>query len=236
MRELYEADFHKTRDIWKRACAIKRVGRVSSRAVSWWSRSPGCCGFSCCVLNGVGFFACFLFRFFFTFERTRPAARMRRLASFTSLLAISGILDSKMARTSILAHANSRRAVLWGCSLFFVPDGIQEMSSRGGLFYFWHHTSNCLTSTLLTWGRYLTPSPTQKTTLTAIQNRTQGTVESRPCYIKSNTGDHSEPPPLLFQPTTGNNKESSPPVHKTKHRGQWTVFPPLLCETEHRGR
>ena len=45
-----------------------RVGRVSSRAVSSWSRSPGCCGF-----RGVFWVG----RFFFPFERTRPAASMR---------------------------------------------------------------------------------------------------------------------------------------------------------------
>ena len=40
-----------------------------------------------CVLGAAGFFRVTLFRFFFFFERTRPAASMRPpLASFTSLL------------------------------------------------------------------------------------------------------------------------------------------------------
>ena len=49
----------------------KRVGGVSSRAVSRWSRSPGCCG-----IRGV-FWVGAVFSFFFFFERTRPAASMR---------------------------------------------------------------------------------------------------------------------------------------------------------------
>ena len=42
---------------------------------------------SWCVLGGADFSVTFFFRFFFFFERTRPAASMRPpLASFTSLL------------------------------------------------------------------------------------------------------------------------------------------------------
>ena len=52
-----------------------RVGRVSSRAVSSWSRSPGGCGFRGVVGVGRIFFVV-IFRFFF-FERTRPAASIR---------------------------------------------------------------------------------------------------------------------------------------------------------------
>ena len=60
------------------------MGRVSSRAVSSWSRSPGCCGFRGGFRWG-GFF-CVFFSFFFPLERTRPAASKDHLASFTSLL------------------------------------------------------------------------------------------------------------------------------------------------------
>ena len=52
------------------------MGRVFLRAVSRWSRSPGCCGFLWCVLGGVDFFV-FFFSFFFFFEHTRPTASMR---------------------------------------------------------------------------------------------------------------------------------------------------------------
>ena len=52
-----------------------RVGRVSSRAVSSWSRSPGGCGFRGVVGVGRIFFVV-IFRFFF-FERTRPTASTR---------------------------------------------------------------------------------------------------------------------------------------------------------------
>ena len=141
-----------------------------------------------------------------------------------------------MARTSTLAHADSRRAVIGEMHFLYRPRWHTGDVKQGRLILFLPPHVELSNFDLPDRRGYLTPSPTQNAILTAIKNRTQGTVESRPCYIKSNTGDHSEPPPLLFQPTTGNNKESSPPVHKTKHRGQWTVFPPLLCETEHRGR
>ena len=52
-----------------------------------WTRSPGCCGFRGVFWVGQIFFPCFFFRFFFSFERTRPAASTRpHLASCTSLL------------------------------------------------------------------------------------------------------------------------------------------------------
>ena len=42
-----------------------------------------------CVFGGAGFFCFFVFRFFCSFERTRPAASMRPpLASFTSVLVL----------------------------------------------------------------------------------------------------------------------------------------------------
>ena len=50
------------------------MGRVSSRAVSRWSRSPGCCGFRGVFWVRRDFV--FFFRFIF-FECTRPAASMR---------------------------------------------------------------------------------------------------------------------------------------------------------------
>ena len=65
------SSFPQTRDLWERANVGERVGRVSSDAVSRWSRSPGCCGF-----RGV-FWVGRIFSIFFFFERTRPAASMR---------------------------------------------------------------------------------------------------------------------------------------------------------------
>ena len=50
------------------------MGRVSSHAVSRWSRSPGCCGFRYVFWVRRDFVL--LFSFFF-FERTRPAPSMR---------------------------------------------------------------------------------------------------------------------------------------------------------------
>ena len=54
------------------------MGRVSSRAVSGWSRLPGGCGFRGVCWVGRDFFVCFCFRSFFFFERTRPAASMKQ--------------------------------------------------------------------------------------------------------------------------------------------------------------
>ena len=69
--------FPQSRDLWKRASMGQRVGRVSSHAVSRWSRSLGCCGFRG-VLWVRRDFVIFTPDFFF-FERTRPAASMRPL-------------------------------------------------------------------------------------------------------------------------------------------------------------
>ena len=66
--------FQQTRYPWKMASMGERVGRVSSHAVSRWSRSPGCCGFRGVLWVRRDFV--FIFRFVF-FERTRPAASMR---------------------------------------------------------------------------------------------------------------------------------------------------------------
>ena len=78
LRKLYKANFHKP-GIYGSGRVWANVGRVLSRAVSRWSRSPGCCG--CCGFRcvfGVGrFFRSFSFSFLFFFERTRPAASMR---------------------------------------------------------------------------------------------------------------------------------------------------------------
>ena len=73
-----DADFHKTRYLWRKSASMGyRVGRVSLHAVSRWSRSPGCCGYiSWCVVlvsGGISFF----FRFLY-FERTRPTASTRQ--------------------------------------------------------------------------------------------------------------------------------------------------------------
>ena len=56
--------FPQTRDLWKRASMGKRVGRISSRAVSRWSRSPGCCGFRGVFSVGRIFQCSFFFVFF----------------------------------------------------------------------------------------------------------------------------------------------------------------------------
>ena len=56
--------FPQTRDLWKRASTGYRVGRGCSRAVSSWSRSPGCCGFRGVFSVGWIFFAYFLSAFF----------------------------------------------------------------------------------------------------------------------------------------------------------------------------
>ena len=50
--------------------------RVSSHAVSRWSRSPGCCVFRGVFWVGQNFFVFFFLDFFFL-EPTRPAASMR---------------------------------------------------------------------------------------------------------------------------------------------------------------
>ena len=56
--------FPYTRDLWKRASMGERAGRVSSRAVSRWSRTPGCCGFRGVFWVGRDFFVFFVFFFF----------------------------------------------------------------------------------------------------------------------------------------------------------------------------
>ena len=55
--------FPQTRDLWKRESMGERVGRVSSYAVSSWTRSAGCCGFRGVFWVGRIFFPCFCFRF-----------------------------------------------------------------------------------------------------------------------------------------------------------------------------
>ena len=83
-------------------------------------------------------------------------------------------------------------------------------------FFFRHHTSNFSTSTLPAGGGGVSdtvPSPKLHTNFCikpntgdgrelsppATQNRTQGTVQSRPpCYIKPNTGDGREPSPPVI--------------------------------------
>ena len=54
----------------------ERVGRVSSHAVSRWSRSPGGCGVRG-VFSVGHFFRVLFFSIFFFFEPIRPAASMR---------------------------------------------------------------------------------------------------------------------------------------------------------------
>ena len=68
--------FPQTRDLWKLESMDCHVGRVSSHAVSSWTRSPGGCGFRGVFWVGRGVFACF-FSIFFFFERSQPAASMR---------------------------------------------------------------------------------------------------------------------------------------------------------------
>ena len=127
-----------------------------------------------------GFLREVFFRFFFAFERTRPAASMRLLVSFTSLLVLGSSLDSKMARTSTLAHADSRRAVIGEMHFLYRPRWHTGDVKQGRLILFLPPHVELSNFDLPDRRGYLTPSPTQNAILTAIKNRTQGTVESRP--------------------------------------------------------
>ena len=70
--------FPQTRDLWRKSANMGyRVGRVSSRAVSSWSRSPSDCGFRGVFWVGRIFFRFFLFCSYF-FESTRPTASTRQ--------------------------------------------------------------------------------------------------------------------------------------------------------------
>ena len=65
--------FPQTRDLWKRANVGERVGRVSSHAVSRWSRSLGCCGFRGMLWVRKIFFLCVCFFRCSYFLRTHTA-------------------------------------------------------------------------------------------------------------------------------------------------------------------
>ena len=65
LRKLHEADFTNPISMEAGEYGLTR-GTCFFRAVSRWSRSPGCCGFSVMVRFGWGdFFPVFFFRFFF---------------------------------------------------------------------------------------------------------------------------------------------------------------------------
>ena len=158
-----------------------------------------------------GFLREVFFRFFFAFERTRPAASMRLLVSFTSLLVLGSSLDSKMARTYFFVHVDSRRAVLWGVQFIYRPR--------------WHTGDVKLGRLILFLGPHVelsnfdppdragesdtVPYPKRHTICYTKRNTRDCREPFLPCYIKPNTGDDKEPPPLLVQPTTG---DLSPPV------------------------
>ena len=65
LRELYEADFHKP-GIYGSGRVRANSWDVSSRAVSRWSRSPGCCGFRGVFWVGRIFFVFFFVELFFS--------------------------------------------------------------------------------------------------------------------------------------------------------------------------
>ena len=95
------------------ACFVApRLEVVAVAGLLWISR---------CVSSGAVFSSCFFFVCFFAFEWTRPDASTRPLASFTSLQVLGSSLDSKMARTSTLAHADSRRAVIGEMHFLYRP-------------------------------------------------------------------------------------------------------------------
>ena len=70
------------------------MGRVLSRAVSRWSRSPGCCGFRGVFWMRRDFSCLVRVCFVFFFERTRPAASMR--PSCLIYLSTSKIISSAL--------------------------------------------------------------------------------------------------------------------------------------------
>ena len=83
---------------------VEGVGRVSSYAVSRWSRSPGRCGFRA-VFEWGGVFRDFFFRLLFFFERPRPAASLRPpclIYLSTSIPGATWIRNIKKLYTSIL--------------------------------------------------------------------------------------------------------------------------------------
>ena len=80
----------------------ERVGRVSSDAVSRWSRSPGCCGFR--GVFWVGWiFSCYFF-FVFFFEHTRPAASVKPLC----------LIDFSTSNEAIFA-IKAKKLFILGC-------------------------------------------------------------------------------------------------------------------------
>ena len=88
-----------TQDLWKRASVGECVGRVSSRSVSRWSGSPGCCG--CRGVFWVGrIFSCFFFNFFFL--RTHTACGKYEAASCLIYLSTRNEAKSRERRGRFL--------------------------------------------------------------------------------------------------------------------------------------
>ena len=86
------------------------MGRVSSHAVSRWSRSPGCCGFVVCLGSGGFFRVFFSCSIFFFFERTRPAASTRQ----PCLMYLSTSTDCESCTKLISTNPGSMEAGEYG--------------------------------------------------------------------------------------------------------------------------
>ena len=98
--------FPQTRYLWKRASTGKRVGRGFSRAVSRWSRSPGCCGFSGVFRVERIFFPCFFHEF--EFSNSYIQSSQRRLGEGASTASQSAHRE--------LASTYPHRVYRLGCS------------------------------------------------------------------------------------------------------------------------
>ena len=177
-------------------CCLKGATCFVAPVSRWW-RSPGRCGFRGVFSVGRTFPFIF-FGFISAFERTRPAASMRRLASFTFLLILGRNLDPKISRIFILAHADSRRVVPWGLQFFCRPRWHTGDVTQGRFILLSApHVGLSNFDPPDRWGGDLTPYPIQNTVLTGIKNRTLGTIESRPCpaiYNRTQETIESHPP------------------------------------------
>ena len=109
------------------------MGRASSRAVSRWSRSLGCCGF-----RGV-FWMRWNFVFFFVlffFERTRPAASMTP----PCLIYLSTSTDCEGCTRLICTNPGSMGASEYGLTrgTCFVARHLEVVAVAGLLWTSWH--------------------------------------------------------------------------------------------------
>ena len=102
----------------------ERVGRMSSRSVSMWSRSLGGCGSRGVFSVGRDFSVIYFSEFFF-FERTRPVANMRS-PCFIYLSTSDSLRELYVADFHKLGIYGSRR--VWANAW----DVFHHMPSRGG--------------------------------------------------------------------------------------------------------